>query len=63
LGAKPKKFRYKARKRQELLEQAPESQMRWLEGPDGCADLLDAMRVIEENSLKKEAVVSIFERE
>src|SRR5690606_20698314 len=63
LAAKPKKFRYKIRKRAELLDQTASLSMRWFRKGAECSELLDEMKVIESNSWKKDAGISIFERE
>ena len=63
LAGKSKKFRYKLRKRAELLEQDTSLAMRWFSKPAECSELLNDMKVIESNSWKKDAGVSIFQRD
>ena len=63
LATKPKKFRYKLRKRAEFLNSSRDLELRWFRDVDDCFTLLEAMRTIEHNSWKKEAGISIFEKE
>jgi CelD/BcsL family acetyltransferase involved in cellulose biosynthesis len=63
LASKPKKFRYKTRKRAESMENHDRLQMRWFDKEEDCLTLLTIIREIEESSWKKEAGVSIFERD
>jgi CelD/BcsL family acetyltransferase involved in cellulose biosynthesis len=63
LASKPKKFRYKLRKRSELLNSAENMTMQWYDKTANVAALLDAMQIVEENSWKKNAGVSIFEKD
>jgi CelD/BcsL family acetyltransferase involved in cellulose biosynthesis len=62
LASKPKKFRYKVRKRTEALHGDGGLRMQWFEKPQDCEGLLQAMRVVENNSWKKDAGLSIFEK-
>ena len=57
--SKAKKFRYKLRKRGELLDGAVT--MRWLNRVDDCQELLDCIQLIEEHSWKKDAGHAIFD--
>ena len=61
LASKPKKFRYKTRKRTESLDSSTLN-MKWFEDIEDCPALLEAMQIVEQNSWKKQAGVSIFER-
>lgn len=62
LSIKPKKFRYKVRKRAEALETSSVLSMAWFKQPGDCPALLEAMRIIETNSWKQQAGISIFQR-
>lgn len=61
LRSKSKKFRYKLRKRAEILER-DDVHMHWFEKPEDCPVLLAAIQNIEDNSWKKQEGFSIFER-
>lgn len=63
LATKPKKFRYKLRKRAAVLDSSEKTELRWFRNVEDCSTLLDAMRAIEQNSWKKDAGISIFERQ
>lgn len=63
LASKPKKFRYKVRKRAETMDVSTDLTMRWFKAPEDCAQLIESMRDIEGSSWKKDAGVSLFERE
>ena len=60
LKGKSKKFRYKLRKRTEVLD-ASNIKMKWFTDPECCTELLKAMQIIEENSWKKCQGHSIFD--
>lgn len=62
VASKPKKFRYKLRKREEMLQSSGNLDMRWYSSPDECPALLRAMEAVEESSWKQQAGVSIFAR-
>ncbi len=63
LASKSKKFRYKIRKRAELLGEDNSLTMRWFTHHESITELLRAMRIVEEHSWKKDAGVSLFERD
>lgn len=63
IAAQSKKVRYNVRKREKDFSASTKLEMQWFQGPDSCSDLLAAIRRIEENSWKKQAGLSIFERE
>lgn len=63
LAKKPKKFRYKTRKRAKSLMSSENMRMQWYESEPDCTPLLSEMKVVEENSWKKTAGVSIFEKD
>ncbi len=63
LASKPKKFRYKLRKRAESLTESGSLQMRWFDKSEEYSELFKAIQIIEENSWKKDAGVSIFEKD
>lgn len=62
LATKPKKFRYKLRKRAESFIESGSLRMRWFDKSEEYSELFNAIQVIEENSWKKDAGVSIFEK-
>ncbi len=62
IASKSKKFRYKLRKRAESLKGSNTLRMLWFDKPEEYSKLFNAIQVIEENSWKKDAGVSIFER-
>lgn len=63
IASKPKKFRYKLRKRAESLINSNSLRMRWFDKPENHSELFNAIQVVEENSWKKDAGVSIFEKD
>ena len=63
LATKPKKFRYKLRKRNELLENSTSLQLKWFTSKEDCSVLLDAMLMVERNSWKSNAGLSINDNE
>lgn len=62
LAGKSKKFRYKARKRAAQLGDCSDNQLVWVNESNDVAGFLDAVRVIEANSWKKDAGLAIFDR-
>lgn len=62
LASKPKKFRYKLRKRAELLANSKSLRMRWFNDSNEFSALIDAICIIENNSWKKDAGLSIFDK-
>lgn len=63
IAVKPKKFRYKLRKRAESINSSEKLELRWFRNSEDCSALLAAIKTIEQNSWKKKAGISIFERE
>ncbi len=63
LASKSGNFRYRMRKRNKALEPSGQLQIRWYRQPEDCAALLDAMQAVEDNSWKKDAGISIFDRD